>query len=449
MRRIKKWRALLLSGLASLLLAGCMMTASVEDLYVLPKLPEEYQSLQAQIEAILTSGAEYAAPTAGSNLQPVQLVDLNGDGEEEALAFFRISGEEKKPLKIYIFRTAGDAYEQVAAIEGSGTTINSIRYVDMNGDGRREILVSWRVSTEMQALEVYTLEDLTTAMMYAPYARYTVADLDSDGIQELVVLRSDNTETGGSVADYYDYDASGKNLQLWSTAKLSMTVAELQGMQTGTLQGGEPAVFVTGVEAESRTITDILMYNQSELTNIVLNSATGVSTEICRSLSLQPTDINGDGVTEVPAPAELRSEDEETYWKIYWKSYRADGSAEQEAITYHNLSDSWYLMIPDDWDDHFTVRQKTISSTERATTFYSVSGRQIGDELLTIYTLTGSNRESQAARGGRTILSRQLSGTVHAVSYTSAYEEWRYFITPEEMVERFHAIVAQWSTGEN
>ena len=39
-------------------------------------------------EILLESGAEYAAPVSGSNIQPVQLEDLDGDGEEEALAFF-------------------------------------------------------------------------------------------------------------------------------------------------------------------------------------------------------------------------------------------------------------------------------------------------------------------------------------------------------------------------
>ena len=90
----KYLRLALLGGLISLLLTGCMLSYSVEELYVLPKLPEEYQTLSEQIAAILAGGAEYAAPTAGNNLQSVQLVDLDGDGEEEAVAFFRCSSEE-------------------------------------------------------------------------------------------------------------------------------------------------------------------------------------------------------------------------------------------------------------------------------------------------------------------------------------------------------------------
>ena len=448
----KPLRLALLGGLVSLLLTGCMISRGVEELYVLPKLPEEYQTLSEQIAAILAGGAEYAAPTAGTNLQSVQLVDLNGDGEEEAVAFFR-SNSEEKPLKIYIFQATGESYQQMSIIEGSGTAIQSIRYVDMDGDGVREILVSWRVSAEVQALEVYSLQDLAAPLVSTAYTRCETADLDGDGLLELVVVRSDGSETGGSAADYYDWDAEGKSLQLRSTAKLSMTVAELQWMQNGALADGRAAVFLTGVvtgaEETARAVTDILTDQQGELTNIVLSSSTGVSTEIFRHLNLQPADIDGDGATDVPMPALLPgASDEEPYWKIYWRSYAADGSPAREIITYHNQADGWYLLIPEEWDGHFTVRQVNASATERAAVFYSVFGGLPDKELLTICALTGTDREVQASRGGRVILRRQ-TGSIYTLAVSDAYSEWKWYVDQDSLRERFSVISAQWSTGEN
>ena len=69
---MKRAGKLLVIGLFSLLLSGCMFTTPETSLYRLPKLAGEYESLESQIDALLTNGAEYAAPTSGSNLQSVQ-----------------------------------------------------------------------------------------------------------------------------------------------------------------------------------------------------------------------------------------------------------------------------------------------------------------------------------------------------------------------------------------
>ena len=443
----------LLLALALPLLTGCMMSASVDELYALPQLPEEYKSLSSRLSEILALGAEYAAPQAGGNLAPVQMVDLDGDGVDEALGFFRNSSEER-PLKVYIFQAVDDDYRQTAVIDGSGTAIHSVRYEDMDGDGTREILVSWQVSAEVRTVSAYGIKGMDPQqLMSAPYARYEAADLDGDGDQELVVLRSDDSEAGLSLADYYDWDSAYSSLQLQSTARLSGTVASLQRMQLGTLQDGEPAVFITsrvaGADDTTNAVTDILIYRQPELTNIVLREDTGVSTQIFRYQNVASMDINSDGALDVPRPVGLLSEPgEDTYWKLYWHSYRADGTDRREVVTYHNTADGWYLLIPENWDGYFTVRQNNVSPAVHATTFYRVSGRTMGDELLTIYTLTGTDRESQAAKSGRAIL-RRRGETLYAISYGAHYEEWTRAVDEEVITESFRIILKQLSMGEN
>ena len=454
----KKIILLLAAAFLPLLLSGCMLSASADELYALPQLPEEYQALRARIAEVLDSGAEYAAPQAGGNLPPVQMVDLNGDGNDEALAFFRVSSEER-PLRIHIFQAVDDDYRQAAVIEGSGTAIHSVRYEDMDGDGVREILVSWRVSAEVRSLSIYSMQNLEPLpLMSAPYARYELSDLDGDDDLELVLLRSDDTEAGLTVADYYDWDSGYSGLSLRSTARLSASVASLQGIRAGALMEGEKAIFVTsrdtGTNDTSRAVTDILAYRNPDLVNIVLSSDTGVSTQTFRYLNpnLLPSDINGDGATDVPRPAALLSDAGENggeeYWKIYWHSYDLDGSDQRQVITYHNLTDGWYLTIPEGWDNRFTVRQNNVSSAIHATTFYSVRGGQTEDELLTIYTLTGTDREAQAAKSGRAIL-RRMGDTVYAVSYSSQYEQWRWAVEPSTVAEGFAPIVKRWSMSEN
>ena len=109
----------------------------------------------------------------------------------------------KKPLKIHIFTADDDnSYRQAAVIEGSGLAIYSVDYSDIDGDGRMEIIVGWRVSMDLQALAVYSLEpDGARELMRTNYVKYAVADLNKDGKRELTVLRAN--QDGEGVADCY------------------------------------------------------------------------------------------------------------------------------------------------------------------------------------------------------------------------------------------------------
>ena len=454
MRNMKKWMAALLALGMVLALAGCAMpklTLDPEKLYALPELPARYTTLNQQLNALQEGGAEYAAPVSGSNIQPVQMVDLDGDGREEALAFFRQSDGEK-PLKIYVFTDNGDSYAQTAVIEGSGLAVYSIAYSDMNGDGRMEIIVGWRVSMELQALAVYALEpDGARELMRTNYVKYAVADLNSDGMQEMTVFRAD--QDGVGAADCYVW--KNGTLALGSTIRVSMTMAELsqQGKVTvGTLRSGEPALFVTGVADSARAITDVLLLRNSELSNSVLSLTTGVSRESSRFRSLYPMDINGDGITEIPRTVPLSPGEQETdvSQRVDWISYDAAGTASRVLSTYHAMEDGWYLQLPEGWAESILVG-RSASTDETSVTFYMESDAEDDQgyaALLRITALSGSNRERLAVRTGRFILGRN-DGVIYVGELLKGNEEWDHSVTEDEVRNAFSLIAKEWSAGDN
>ncbi|MEG2176304.1 MAG: VCBS repeat-containing protein [Oscillibacter sp.] len=435
-------------GLVCLTACGCELSFSPEELYSLPNLPVEYTELNKSIKAILDSGAEYAAPTSGANIQPVQLVDLDGDGQEEALTFFRNPADEK-PLKIYVFTARDGAYEQTAVIEGSGTSIYSITYSDLDRDGKTELLVGWRVSTDLQALSVYSLRHgEPEELLRTNYVRYAVTDLEKNQLQDLVVLRSD--DAGDGIAEYFGWQDGGLGSR--STARISMTMAELsqQGrVMRGMLRDDVPALFVTGVGAATTEITDILTVKNNELTNVVLSDVTGVSTEIFQFRSLYPKDINSDGITEVPVPVALPSwdNDEPPEYRIDWRSYDIAGSGTAVLSTYHDTEEGWYLQLPDAWRDKLLVSRHFTGGDEVSVTFSLRDGRTAQPkEILTIYTITGDNRDIKAVRDGRVILSRQTE-TIFAAKLLNA--NMGNGMTEDELRTAFHLITNEWMTGEN
>lgn len=438
---------LLLAAAAGL--SGCSMPEMVfnpEELYSLPELPAKYTELNKQINAVLEGGAEYAAPTSGTNIQPVQLVDLDGDGREEALAFFRNSADEK-PLKIYIFAGNDDSYERSELIEASGTSISSIAYNDLNGDGKMELIVGWKAAAELQVLEVYSLYGQASGraetLVRTNYVRYTTADLERDQGQELVVLRAD--EEGGSVADYYRWQTDG-TFAGQASARISVTMAELsqQGRVTsGTLQDGTPALFVTGVTDTAESITDILTLRNGELTNIALSEQSGVSAEISTFCGLYPSDINDDGVTEVPRPVYLENQNG-TCAIVDWYRYETDGTSVPVLQTCHNTADGWFLRMPEAWRD--AVRSSRAAGSGEASVVFYI--QETAQPFLRIAAYTGTNRELRAVRGNQFLLSRQPE-TIYTAELLEANETWENGVTPDEIRAGFSLILSEWATGNN
>lgn len=449
MLKRKIFTLLLLLWGASCALTGCAhapsFTLNPQELYALPKLPAKYTELNGLLAETLNGGAEYAAPTSGSNIQSVQLIDLNGDGREEAVAFFRNPADEK-PLKICIFGTEEDTYRLKTRLEGSGTAIYSINYVDMNNDGSMEIAVGWKAAAELQVLEIYASDgDETRSIVRTDYVKYLIFDLNGDGEQELLVLRAG--ENGDGVADYYSWQDDGA-LVSRSYIRISSTMAELsqQGrVRSGALRNGEPAAFVSGVTDQSMAITDILTLRNGEIANVALDKTTGVSSEISPFRSLYPVDFNGDGITETPRSIPLPSSPsgDSVCCLIEWRQFDASGKSAVLLRTYHNSDDGWYLRLPAAWTDRFYAF-RTVSTGEASVTFCL---RNSETPFLRISALSGAGRDMRAVRGNRFILGRRTE-IIYAAEILNA--DWEFSMTEEELRSAFNLIIREdWLTSDN
>ena len=81
------------------ILSGCTFKSG-DELLKTPRPSATYESLQKQINNITSKGAIAVSPQSGENRNTVQLMDLNLDGEDEAVAFFC---ESKNPDKFHIY----------------------------------------------------------------------------------------------------------------------------------------------------------------------------------------------------------------------------------------------------------------------------------------------------------------------------------------------------------
>ena len=150
----------------ALLLTGCLFRPP-DELYRRPERSAGYDQLAEAIRSVKTGlegqfgvGCEDAVIVSGDNTASIQLQDLDGDGQREsAVAFIRVPGVEKS-LKIYIFTAVDGDYQVRGLVEGDGSAIYSVDYVDLNGAGSKELVVNWQVNTGVYQLGAYTLDEL-------------------------------------------------------------------------------------------------------------------------------------------------------------------------------------------------------------------------------------------------------------------------------------------------
>ena len=454
----KKWSMFCAAAAMTLLLSGCMFALSADDLYSLPKLPEEYVDLEQEIAALVDSGYEYAAPTGGENVQPVQMVDIDGDGEDEALLFLRKNGESK-PLKIYIFKQSSEGYQTAAVLEESGASIGRVDYKDMNGDGVLELMVGCRIMTGdsgknqteetlneralMRVVSVYNLERYKAQkILEVNYNQYLTTDMDQDGMPELIVIAGGTS--GTCVASIYEWKLGAR--EQISSAPLSVPPAMLESVRVGGLTDGVQALFVTGVVDAENRVTDRLVMENDALINRTMDEQSGISGLVYHAAGAEAQEIDQDGVLELPIPYALHktSAIAPTYWGIRWTAFAADGRQTVKETTYHNLTDGWYLVLPESWKDVLMVTSVTSVTGERIVTFGVYQGEDTDPlEVIAIYTESGESREYKATKGDRFILMRQAT-TIYAAEFLSDYSTWSGAMSADDLKDGFRMFREEW-----
>ena len=223
--------------------------------------------------------------------------------------------------------------------------------------------------------------------------------------------------------------------------RLSTSMAALNrgSVVTGMVDKDTPAVFITGVDITSMAVTDILIYRQEAgLVNVALDKNSGVSAAVYPYRQLSPQDIDGDGIIELPCP-DADSAAEQTDGFVAWMSWKSDGRFEQSVKTYHCLSAGWYFTIPLSWWNWDVDALVTAISNENQMTLCIN-----GDSVLSVYTITGENRDSRSRMGHRLVLRRQTT-TVYA---GEVFEIAPYYGMDEDLLRRsFSLILGTWNNS--
>lgn len=423
----KRAAALFLALFMVTALSGCM-TSSVEELYSLPQVSEEYVQLQELIAERIDAGSAYAAPTGGRNRQSIQLRDMDGDGTAEALAF--LVDENRTPtVCVYRQNADGDFYPFVI-ITGYGSAVASVDYADLTGDGSAELIIVWQGGGAIRLLTVHSLGGPDRAdqreLLSVDCTDFLVCDLNGDGVDDLMDLRVSGEQ---NTMDMYDLTGGEP---AYSSASFSEGITELSRTVAGELADGTAAVFVESELGGAGLVTDVFTAPDGRIRNITM-------TPLGRSNTLRPdgiyaADLNDDGALELPMGGESET--------LQWYSLDANGGLTPALTSYYSASDGWYMVLTGPLTGDL-IPERSVIPGEESSVVFTVAGSETTPQrsVLIISCLTGDNRLERAGSGGRILLQQTDSAVYAAQLLTDELSE-------QDIRDNFYLLYAEWQTGD-
>ena len=438
---MKRIFGLLLAVAAALMLVGCSITTS-EQLYSLPKRSEDYNNLQSAIDRAMT-GLEYCAPLTGENQQTVQMADLDGDGAQEYLVFAK--GSAEKPLHILVFDEVDGTFQNVDVLESNGTAFEQVEYVAMDNKEGVELVVGRQISDQLtRSVSVYTFSGgEAEQLLNTNYTKFVTVDLDMDSKTEVFVLRPGQTDTDNGVAEVFGIENG--IMERSNEVSTSGPVDQLKRILVGQLHDEKAAVYTASAVSDTALVTDVYAYVDGHLVNVSFSNESGTSVKTLRNYYVYADDIDNDGVVELPSLIPMQSvEDRASALRqniIRWYAMKSDGSEVDKMFTYHEFVGGWYLELGSDWASRLTVEQ---SGNNYAFLVWDESYQKT-EEIVTIFALTGQNREEEAHKDGRFVLMK--TDTVTYAARLGAAADY-YHMDQESMIRNFRLVQHDWKTGE-
>lgn len=415
---------------AALLLPGCVMR-TVDELYCLPKRPQADSDLQKVIDQAMV-GLSYCAPVYGENRQMLQAADLDGDGVNEYVVLAR--NVSQNVLKILVFRQLAGGYVWTDTIDSYGSAFDFITFENTDDHPGAEIIVGRQMGDgAVRSAAVYRMDNGTaTRLLEVSYLKFLAHDMDEDGRSELMLIHPGDSGAVSSNVMLYRYEDG--EIRCTSQLEIANAVESVKQMECIVLEGGVPAVLVASRENDVQTL-EVFNFKSGKLNHVY----GPVMVEKLNNHFVYPFDADNDGDTDLPEVLPIMDaagNPTGQNW-IRWYGLSAEGNTTYGMYTYYSYADKWYLHMEHSW-----TKELTVTRSDGVCTFTNLE-KEI---VMTIYALTGSNRNEQAEQLGGAVLGSSESVTFVAVIGPGAQS---LGITAHRLSQMFYPIELKLYTEED
>lgn len=351
-------------------------------------------------------------PLSGDYRSAFVLHDIDNDGEDEALVFYKLENEPSKG-HMNVLDFVDDAWTSIADFSGSGTGVNFVRFVQMTSEGCPVILVSQSLyeSDSSKILSAYVCTAGNDGMNVKNvctevYSVMENIDVDSDGHLDVFIIQQDFTNINAprSTARAFRMTDAGAMEEL-ASAKLDGGISQYCSVQTEKVTPTSPLrIYVDAIKGENQAITEVIYWDwvRKAFVTPMFSVDTQSNMSSRRDELLASQDYDGDGVIEIPSQHLLPASRRYTSPKNLYEQMNITGWIEIQSDSDYEITDtlvnSQDSYIIDIAQLRMVMSEFTVYAYDSTKTWvfkeYSSKYESVGEDLFAIVSTTKENADS-------------------------------------------------------
>ncbi len=395
--QIKRIVAVVLAAVLMLCFCGCSTDGEDwgENLLKPPRPIGDMYDIQVALDKVVTEKYTLKYPSAGDYRSAILQKDINGDGADEAIAFYSTTNDNTVTMHINLITKSSGKWQSVGDFKCVAGGVETVDFKDMNADGKLEILVGWTVyGTVDKTVGVYGFDgNRLLQHITEEYTHYLCEDVDGDNIPELFVshLDSKNEKAHARLIKITD----GGILE-FGNCLLDNTVTSYYKPVVGKLPNGNTAIYFDAAKG-SGTQTEILeIVNGTMVDARALPDGTTVPTYRASNATIR--DMEKDGIYEIPFPVLLTKNpenDSENVYRTQWYTL----NEKQLVLSFSalmNYVDGYYIVVPEKWNGKITVTRDTPNRIRNIMAIDEKTGNS-SDIIVRVQTLPIEQKHQEGA----------------------------------------------------
>lgn len=370
------------------LLSGCSTFAvksGITNLLAAPKLSTTESEIATFMNEYLGESVSLRYSQSMGYTSPIQLIDIDEDGTDEAVVFYYALNKGTN-IRLAVLSQTAESWSVIMDKEGLGSDVFFFETTEISGLTGQQIVVGYQTPNIEDKFFVTYFTDRNIADYTERCENILIGDVNRDSGNEIILtdkltddrIRVKAVEFNGSDG----FDTIGTRI-------LAHTNIQITQMELCRIKDGKNVLYIDYRTANNTMHTEFGYFTGGKMTDLIADIPI-VDKQWEFEWNLNCTDINGDGVLDVPTILPLNSEYDDLNMRyIEWFDY----SVYYPQRVYYGVCDTRtgiFTAIPNEWQNliHTQANEENgfvIMDTQKQKKLVEISAASEEEEIESEY----------------------------------------------------------------